>query len=299
MNILHRRPSAVGWRTLRFNLEKLGHSAKTTQPQPVGHHFIHKTLGYRGVILHSYQSQLHHHLKHEKNIYQHLVLVDEIDATSKYPFMSFASIKHRNVGGGLTCTDIVRSDDILPYSRPLKTIKNSCLESFFFPLNIYPTTTPELQHTVLSPRTSLELLENEVNTNSRSLENNVKLPDLEIDSTVYITAFCLANNVSGTSNWIVSVNFKDEGSQIQYAMLNLTVVEKVDNTFHFRAANPDDICDTIHFTRTVKLREPNQIGFVQAEMKYKKSGVHEWIKMKSPIIVLIGRPMSKMSEISS
>lgn len=54
------------------------------------------------------------------------------------------------------------------------------------------------------------------------------------------------------------VNFKDEGSQIQYAMLNLTVVEKVDNTFHFRAANPDDICDTIHFTRTVKLRELNQ-----------------------------------------
>ena len=45
------------------------------------------------------------------------VLVDEVDASSKYPTCSFSSLRHEKLNGGLICADLVKSTDILPYQE--------------------------------------------------------------------------------------------------------------------------------------------------------------------------------------
>lgn len=64
------------------------------------------------------------------------MLVDENDATEKYPVAAFANLRHRDLSGGVVCLDIVNSEDVLPYSKPISTIDNSSLENFFHQFGI-------------------------------------------------------------------------------------------------------------------------------------------------------------------
>ena len=179
------------------------------------------------------------------------VLVDEVDASSKYPTCSFSSLRHEKLNGGIICADLVKSTDILPYQeksnfeklsyrklaekfctldlkRPHETIKNSSLERFFFPFTIFSSTGgatlfklfriefednripweklifSESNHTLLSPKLEVEQFQNGINKNSRVMESSVFVPELSVNGKITLTAFCLAQNETGTSNWLVS-----------------------------------------------------------------------------------------------
>jgi len=284
--------------TLASTLEKLGRATNQASRQQIGGHFIHRVLGYRGVILATFPAEKYDKFEHEGSLHLNLVLVDEVDASSKYPTCSFSSLRHEKLNGGIICADLVKSTDILPYQRPHETIKNSSLERFFFPFTIF-SSTGESNHTLLSPKLEVEQFQNGINKNSRVMESSVFVPELSVNGKITLTAFCLAQNETGTSNWLVSVNYVDQGAKIEFARVDLSVVEENENKMAFRAASPEGVdTDTVHFSRTIKLRSKNQLAFVRADLRYRKTGVSEWIKVKSSHIVLLGQSVSSMEDLT-
>ena len=59
------------------------------------------------------------------------------------------------------------------------------------------------------------------------------------------------------------MNYVDQGSKIEFARVDLSVVEENENNMAFRAASPEGVdTDTVHFSRTIKLRSKNQVIFL-------------------------------------
>lgn len=249
----------------------------------VGRHFIHKTLGYRGVILCSFESQRHNHFHPLEDLKQTLVLVDEIDATSKYPNLTLASLKHRYLAGGLNCFDIVQEKDLVFYDNPTESITNITLENFFYPFQIFPN------QTLLSPKNSLSLLSPKSGRHSRILESKIESPDQNVNITCSITAYCLAENVTGTSNWVVTVHLEDSETTFEFVKIELSVTEEKENKHNFKLANNHGSdCHYIHWGRTIKLKHSTSLAFVKAKIVFKKAGFDELMSISSPTAVLVG-----------
>ena len=59
------------------------------------------------------------------------------------------------------------------------------------------------------------------------------------------------------------MNYVDQGAKIEFARVDLSVVEENENNMAFRAASPEGVdTDTVHFSRTIKLRSKNQVIFL-------------------------------------
>lgn len=209
------------------------------------------------------------------------MLVDENDATEKYPVAAFANLRHRDLSGGVVCLDIVNSEDVLPYSKPISTIDNSSLENFFHQF--------VTRHTFLRAKQALNLLNNGHNMNSRTIEYASKQENVDVNSKITITAYCLAVNETGTSNWVISVHFEDLNAEINEGHVEISVTEQEENVLRSRINCNDSKPDLLHFTRTIKLKNTSQVAFVRGNVKYKREGISGWITCRSPVIVLLGK----------
>jgi len=221
--------------------------------------------------------------------------VDELDATGKYPALALANLKHKHLAGGISCFDLVESEDIVPYRRPSQSISNSSLDNFFNTynvdagLNMIQKNESGLAQVVLGSTGGVDLIEHTLNENVRVIQNTADLPALNISAKVTLTALCLKKNVTGTSNWIITVDLEDTDSTIQGALIELTIVEESENTIRFRAEPEEHGVDSVHYARTIKLRHQAQVAFVSAKVTYRRSDFNQEIRMKSATAVLVGR----------
>jgi len=279
--------------------ERLGAAGGPAARHTPGQHFIHRKWGYRGVVLKSMPAERHKSKDKLPNVsrscHVNLVLVDELDATGKYPALALANLKHKHLAGGISCFDLVESEDIVPYRRPSKSISNSSLDNFFNTynvdagLNMIQNNESGLAQVVLGSTGGVDLIEHTLNENVRVIQNSADLPALNIAAKVTLTALCLKKNPTGTSNWIITVDLEDTDSTIEGALIELTVVEESENTIRFRAEPEDQGVDSIHYARTIKLRHQAQVAFVSAKVTYRRSDFNQEIRMKSATAVLVGR----------
>lgn len=279
--------------------ERLGAAGGPAARHTPGQHFIHRKWGYRGVVLKSMPAERHKSKDKlpdvSRNCHVNLVLVDELDATGKYPSLALANLKHKHLAGGISCFDLVESEDIVPYRRPPKTISNSSLDNFFnlynvdAGLNMIQKNESGLAQVVLGSTGGIDLIEHTLNKNVRVIQNSADLPALNISAKVTLTALCLKKNPTGTTNWIITVDLEDTDSTIESALIELTVVEESENTIRFRAEPEECGVDSIHYARTIKLRHQAQVAFVSAKVTYRRSDFNQEIRMKSATAVLVGR----------
>jgi len=299
--------------------ERLGAAGGPAARHTPGQHFIHRKWGYRGVVLKSMPAERNgfelepfwitidlanpktRHKSKDKlpdvsrNCHVNLVLVDELDATGKYPSLALANLKHKHLAGGISCFDLVESEDIVPYRRPPKTISNSSLDNFFnlynvdAGLNMIQKNESGLAQVVLGSTGGIDLIEHTLNKNVRVIQNSADLHALNISAKVTLTALCLKKNPTGTTNWIITVDLEDTDSTIESALIELTVVEESENTIRFRAEPEECGVDSIHYARTIKLRHQAQVAFVSAKVTYRRSDFNQEIRMKSATAVLVGR----------
>lgn len=279
--------------------ERLGAAGGPAARHTPGQHFIHRKWGYRGVVLKSMPAERHKSKDKLPNVsrscHVNLVLVDELDATGKYPALALANLKHKHLAGGISCFDLVESEDIVPYRRPSKSISNSSLDNFFNTynvdagLNMIQNNESGLAQVVLGSTGGVDLIEHTLNENVRVIQNSADLPALNIAAKVTLTALCLKKNPTGTSNWIITVDLEDTDSTIEGALIELTVVEESENTIRFRAEPEELGVDSIHYARTIKLRHQAQVAFVSAKVTYRRSDFNQEIRMKSATAVLVGR----------
>lgn len=279
--------------------ERLGAAGGPAARHTPGQHFIHRKWGYRGVVLKSMPAERHKSRDKlpaiSKNCHVNLVLVDELDATGKYPSLALANLKHKHLAGGISCFDLVESEDIIPYRRPPKTISNSSLENFFNTYNVdaglsmIQKNESGLAQVVLGSTGGIDLIEHTLNENVRVIQNSADLPALNIAAKVTLTALCLKKNATGTTNWIITVDLEDTDSTIESALIELTVVEESENTIRYRAEPEEQAVDSIHYARTIKLRHQAQVAFVSAKVTYRRSDFNQEIRMKSATAVLVGR----------
>lgn len=279
--------------------ERLGAAGGPAARHTPGQHFIHRKWGYRGVVLKSMPAERHKSKDKlpdvSRNCHVNLVLVDELDATGKYPSLALANLKHKHLAGGISCFDLVESEDIVPYRRPTKSISNSSLDNFFNTynidagLNMIQKNEPGMAQVVLGSTGGIDLIEHTLNENVRVIQNSADLPALNIAASVTLTALCLKKNPSGTTNWIITVDLEDTDSTIESALIELTVVEESENTIRYRAEPEEYGVDSIHYARTIKLRHQAQVAFVSAKVTYRRSDFNQEIRMKSATAVLVGR----------
>lgn len=289
--------------------ERLGAAGGPAARHTPGQHFIHRKWGYRGVVLKSMPAERHKSKDKlpdvSRNCHVNLVLVDELDATGKYPSLALANLKvfesrlepasHKHLAGGISCFDLVESEDIVPYRRPPKTISNSSLDNFFnlynvdAGLNMIQKNESGLAQVVLGSTGGIDLIEHTLNKNVRVIQNSADLHALNISAKVTLTALCLKKNPTGTTNWIITVDLEDTDSTIESALIELTVVEESENTIRFRAEPEECGVDSIHYARTIKLRHQAQVAFVSAKVTYRRSDFNQEIRMKSATAVLVGR----------
>ncbi|CAG5099186.1 Oidioi.mRNA.OKI2018_I69.XSR.g16327.t2.cds [Oikopleura dioica] len=288
--------------------ERLGAAGGPAARHTPGQHFIHRKWGYRGVVLKSMPAERHKSKDKlpdvTKNCHVNLVLVDELDATGKYPSLALANLKvfnngnlepasHKHLSGGISCFDLVESEDIVPYRRPPKTISNSSLENFFNTYNVDAGLSMiqknESAQVVLGSTGGIDMIEHALNENVRVITNTAELPALNISAKVTLTAMCLKKNPTGTTNWIITVDLEDTDSTIEGALIELTVIEESENTIRYRAEPHEQGVDSIHYARTIKLRHQSQVAFVSAKVTYRRSDFSQEIRMKSATAVLVGR----------
>jgi len=289
--------------------ERLGAAGGPAARHTPGQHFIHRKWGYRGVVLKSMPAERHKSKDKlpsvSRNCHVNLVLVDELDATGKYPALALANLKvfesrlepasHKHLAGGISCFDLVESEDIVPYRRPSQSISNSSLDNFFNTynvdagLNMIQNNESGLAQVVLGSTGGVDLIEHTLNENVRVIQNTADLPALNISAKVTLTALCLKKNVTGTSNWIITVDLEDTDSTIEGALIELTIVEESENTIRFRAEPEEQGVDSVHYARTIKLRHQAQVAFVSAKVTYRRSDFNQEIRMKSATAVLVGR----------
>jgi len=194
--------------------ERLGAAGGPAARHTPGQHFIHRKWGYRGVVLKSMPAERHKSKDKlpdvSRNCHVNLVLVDELDATGKYPSLALANLKHKHLAGGISCFDLVESEDIVPYRRPPKTISNSSLDNFFnlynvdAGLNMIQKNESGLAQVVLGSTGGIDLIEHTLNKNVRVIQNSADLHALNISAKVTLTALCLKKNPTGTTNWIIT-----------------------------------------------------------------------------------------------
>lgn len=279
--------------------ERLGAAGGPAARHTPGQHFIHRKWGYRGVVLKSMPAERHKSKDKlpsvSRNCHVNLVLVDELDATGKYPALALANLKHKHLAGGISCFDLVESEDIVPYRRPSQSISNSSLDNFFNTynvdagLNMIQNNESGLAQVVLGSTGGVDLIEHTLNENVRVIQNTADLPALNISAKVTLTALCLKKNITGTSNWIITVDLEDTDSTIEGALIELTIVEESENTIRFRAEPEEQGVDSVHYARTIKLRHQAQVAFVSAKVTYRRSDFNQEIRMKSATAVLVGR----------
>jgi len=279
--------------------ERLGAAGGPAARHTPGQHFIHRKWGYRGVVLKSMPAERHKSKDKlpvvSRNCHVNLVLVDELDATGKYPSLALANLKHKHLAGGISCFDLVESEDIVPYRRPPKSISNSSLDNFFNTynvdagLNMIQKNESGMAQVVLGSTGGIDLIEHTLNENVRVIQNSADLPALNIAASVTLTALCLKKNPTGTTNWIITVDLEDTDSTIESALIELTVVEESENTIRYRAEPEEYGVDSIHYARTIKLRHQAQVAFVSAKVTYRRSDFNQEIRMKSATAVLVGR----------
>lgn len=279
--------------------ERLGAAGGPAARHTPGQHFIHRKWGYRGVVLKSMPAERHKSKDKlpsvSRNCHVNLVLVDELDATGKYPALALANLKHKHLAGGISCFDLVESEDIVPYRRPSQSISNSSLDNFFNTynvdagLNMIQNNESGLAQVVLGSTGGVDLIEHTLNENVRVIQNTADLPALNISAKVTLTALCLKKNLTGTSNWIITVDLEDTDSTIEGALIELTIVEESENTIRFRAEPEEQGVDSVHYARTIKLRHQAQVAFVSAKVTYRRSDFNQEIRMKSATAVLVGR----------
>ncbi|CBY41490.1 unnamed protein product [Oikopleura dioica] len=268
--------------------ERLGAAGGPAARHTPGQHFIHRKWGYRGVVLKSMPAERHKSKDKlpdvSRNCHVNLVLVDELDATGKYPSLALANLKHKHLAGGISCFDLVESEDIVPYRRPPKTISNSSLDNFFnlynvdAGLNMIQKNESGLAQVVLGSTGGIDLIEHTLNKNVRVIQNSADLHALNISAKVTLTALCLKKNPTGTTNWIITVDLEDTDSTIESALIELTVVEESENTIRFRAEPEECGVDSIHYARTIKLRHQAQVAFVSAKVTYRRSDFNQEIR---------------------
>ena len=51
-------------------------------------------------------------------------------------FLIQSVLQHKHLAGGISCFDLVESEDIVPYRRPSQSISNSSLDNFFNTYNV-------------------------------------------------------------------------------------------------------------------------------------------------------------------
>ena len=71
------------------------------------------------------------------------------------------------------------------------------------------------------------------------------------------------------------MDLEDTDSTIESALIELTVVEESENTIRYRAEPEEQVVDSIHYARTIKLRHQAQVAFVSAKVTYRRSDFNQ------------------------
>jgi len=256
-----------------------------------GQCFIHRALAYRGIVLKSFPCTLSENEQTKERAHLHLVLADQLDARDLASNAKFSDIAHRQLGGTLFDFDLVETSEMMPFKNGHSPIFNESLPKYFSRIQTAHISLESLEKDTMSFNYELKLhtlkyLQDQSGQTLQMMRKTYKKLEHMYDIHSTITCFQLKQNVTGTSNWAISVRLNEaDDAVLSKARIEIVVVQ--DKVRMKSVDFPTPSGSVLHFNHNVKLREPDKAAFAFGIITYTKQGWPKEYRLRTNVSVML------------